>query len=140
MNISFFNRLPLRKVVIGVNDEAGQRAQQLINNLLQDLPEALLICVVDVHSGRLFAWYSASAAYNPNRISLRNGKLLRLITDTQATHAWLGGPLVDITVLLEDQFHCIRPLPQSTAYCFLAARTDDVNLGIAKEIMRRHLE
>lgn len=140
MNFPFFNRLPLKKVVVNTQNEAGTRAKVIIDKILQDIPDILLVCVVDAPSGRVLASYTSSAAYNPNQISLRNGKLLGLITEAQATHSWLGGPLTDISILLEDQFHYIRPLPQSSSYCFLAARMDDVNLAIAKDTVRRHLE
>ncbi|MCR5887007.1 hypothetical protein LRS06_04285 [Hymenobacter sp. J193] len=138
MNIPFFNRLQLKKITVGTEDEAGKRAQTALEGLLADLPDLLMACVVDIQSGRVLASYTTTTTYNPNQINLRNAKLLRVITDALKAKAWVGGPLTDVSVMLEDQFHHLRPMNEGKWYCFLAVRMADVNLGIAKEIMRRH--
>ena len=116
----------------------GKRSKDVIEGLLQELPDLLMACVVNTQSGRVLASYTVSNAYNPNHISLRNAKLLHTINDALAAKAWAGGPLSDISVMLEDQLHHLRPMNDGKWYCFLAVHTADANLGIAKEIMRRH--
>ena len=138
MNIPFFNRLQLKKITLGTADEAGKRAQKVLEGLLEDIPDLLMSCVVETHSGRVLASYTTHSTYNPNQISLRNAKLLRTIAEALTTKAWTGGPLTDVSVMLEDQLHHLRPMNDGKWYCFLAVRTADANLGIAKEIMRRH--
>jgi hypothetical protein len=138
MNLPFFNRLPLKKVTVATDDEMAKRSKQVIEGLLHDLPDLLMACVVNTQSGRVVASYTVSAAYNPNQISLRNAKLLRIMEDALAAKAWAGGPLTDVSVMLEDQLHHLRPMNDGKWYCFLAVHTADANLGIAKEIMRRH--
>lgn len=138
MNLPFFNRLPLKKVNVGTDDETGKRSKKVIEGLLEELPDLLMACVVNAQSGRVVASYTVNNAYNPNQISLRNAKLLRIMDDALAAKAWLGGPVTDFAVMLEDQFHYLRPMNDGKWYCFLAVHTADVNLGIAKEIMRRH--
>ncbi|TGE21334.1 hypothetical protein E5K00_13675 [Hymenobacter aquaticus] len=138
MNIPFFNRLPLKKVTVGVADENGARAQKVLEGLLADIPDLLMSCVVDSASGKVLAFYTTTNAYNPNQISLRNAKLLKTMQEALVSKAWVGGPLTDVSVILEDQLHHLRPLNDGKWYCFLAVRTADANLGIAKEIMRRH--
>ena len=140
MNLPFFNRLPLKKVTVATDtdDEMAKRSKQVIEGLLQDLPDLLMACVVNAQSGRVVASYTVSNAYNPNQISLRNAKLLRIMDDALTAKAWAGGPLTDVSVILEDQLHHLRPMNDGKWYCFLAVHTADANLGIAKEIMRRH--
>ncbi|TGE27648.1 glycoside hydrolase family protein [Hymenobacter metallicola] len=138
MNIPFFNRLQLKKVTVAVADENGKRAQKMLEGLLADIPDLLMSCVVDTQSGKVLAFYTTSNTYNPNQISLRNAKLLRTMDDALATKAWVGGPLTDASIILEDQLHHLRPINDGKWYCFLAVRMADANLGIAKEIMRRH--
>ncbi|MCI1189199.1 hypothetical protein MON38_17380 [Hymenobacter sp. DH14] len=116
----------------------AKRSREVIEGLLQELPDLLMACVVNVQSGRVLASYTVSNAYNPNQISLRNAKLLRIVEDALAAKAWAGGSLTDISVMLEDQLHHLRPMNDGRWYCFLAVHTADANLGIAKEIMRRH--
>ncbi|UOQ53927.1 hypothetical protein [Hymenobacter cellulosivorans] len=138
MNIPFFNRLQIKKITVGVADENGRRAQKVLEGLLEDIPELLMSCVVDTNSGKVLAFYTTNSAYNPNQISLRHAKLLRTMEEAVATKVWPGGPLTDVSVILEDQLHHLRPFNEGKWYCFLAVRLADANLGIAKEIMRRH--
>lgn len=116
----------------------AKRSREVIEGLLQELPDLLMACVVNAQSGRVLASYTVSNAYNPNQISLRNAKLLRIVDDALTAKAWAGGPLTDISVMLEDQLHHLRPMNDGKWYCLLAVHTADANLGIAKEIMRRH--
>lgn len=138
MNIPFFNRLQIKKVTVGVDDESGRRSKKVLDGLLEDIPDLLMSCVVDTNSGKVLAYYTVNGAYNPNQISLRDAKLLRTMQDALAAKAWPGGALTDVSVILEDQLHHLRPLNDGKWYCFLAVRIADANLGIAKEIMRRH--
>lgn len=137
MNFPFFNRLQVKKIVVAKSDEAGHRAETMLANLLQELPDLLFAYVVDNQNGNILASYTSNAAYNPNQLSLRNTKLLRTMSDTLAAKVWLGGPLVDVSLFLEDQLHYMRPLAHERWHCFVAVRLADANLGILKEVVRR---
>ncbi|SHK19083.1 hypothetical protein [Hymenobacter psychrotolerans] len=137
MPFSFLNRFSLRKITVGTTDDAGQAARTVLEQLLTELPEMLLACLVEVSSGRVLASYTTASALNPNQISLRYAKLLRQTDSALAARQIPGGPLTEMTLLLEDQLHLIRPLPTRGWYCFLAVRFADTNLGMASEILRR---
>lgn len=137
MNFPFFNRLQLKKIVVAKAGDAGQRAEAILARLLQELPEMLLAYVVENQNGTILASYTASADYNPNQLSLRNTKVLRTMNEALATGAWLGGPLLDVSILLEDQLHHLRPTADGQWHCFVAVRLADANLGILKEVVRR---
>jgi hypothetical protein len=138
MQLPFLNRPSIRKVTVGTTDEAGRVARKVMEGLLAELPELLLACLVEVPSGRVVSSYTTTTALNPNQISLRYAKLLRATDTALATQQIPGGPLTNMALLLEDQLHIIRPLPNSSWYCFLAVRFADTNLGMATEILRRH--
>jgi len=139
MNFPFFNRLQLKKIVVTATTQAGQRAEKMLAGIIQELPDLLLTYIVDTRSGAILAFYTVSSTYNPNLLSLRNTKLLRTMQEALATKAWVGGPLTDVSVILEDQLHYLRPLdePEGTWYCFVATRLADANLGMVKEVTRR---
>ena len=136
--LSFLQRLPLKKITIGVSDGAGLRAQQAIAGLLEELPDLLMTCVVEVATGRVLASYTTHSSFNPNQISLRYAKFLRTAHEAYTNGVWPGGPLTDASVILEDQLHYLRPMNNEQWYGFLAVRLADANLGMAKEIVRRH--
>jgi hypothetical protein len=136
MNFPFFNRLQIKKVV-AASSEAGHRAETMLTALLRELPDLLLAYVVDSQTGNILASYTANSAYNPNQLNLRTTKLLRTMSDTLAASPWLGGPLLDMSVLLDDQLHHLRPVADGQWHCFVAVRLADANLGILKEVVRR---
>jgi hypothetical protein len=138
MNFSFFNRLVVKKVVVPTAGEAGRQAEKMITDIWQELPDMLLGYIVDCQTSNVLAFYTVSNAYNPNQLSLRNTKLLRTMQEALATKAWPGGPLTDVSVILEDQLHHLRPLKGGDWYCFVAVRLADANLGIIKDVVRRH--
>lgn len=135
---SFLNRLQVKKITVATADAKGQHAQRILEGLLTDLPDLLMGCVVEVASGKMLASYTSHKDHNPNHISLRYAKTLRTINEALVSGAWPGGALLDSTLMLDDQLHHLRPLHNGEWYCFLAVRMADANLGIAKEIMRRH--
>jgi hypothetical protein len=138
MNFSFFNRLVVKKVVVPTAGEAGRQAEKMIADIWQELPDMLLGYIVDCQTSNVLAFYTVSSAYNPNQLSLRNTKLLRTMQEALANKAWPGGPLTDVSVILEDQLHHLRPLKGGDWYCFVAVRLADANLGIIKDVVRRH--
>lgn len=138
MQFPFLRRLSLRKITIGTANEASQPARILLENLLRELPDLLMACVVDVPSGRVVASYTTETALNPNQISLRYAKLLQATDIALAARHIPGGPLTEMTLLLEEQIHLIRPVQNGQGYCFLAVRTADTNLAMAAELLRRN--
>jgi hypothetical protein len=136
MNFPFFNRLQVKKVV-AASGEAGHRAEAMLTALLLELPELLLAYIADSQTGTILASYTANSAYNPNHLNLRTTKQLRTMSDTLAANTWLGGPLLDVSMLLEDQLHHLRPVADGQWHCFVAVRLADANLGILKDVVRR---
>lgn len=136
MNFSFFNRLQVKKVV-AASSEAGQRAEAMLTALLREQPEVLLAYIADSRTGNILASYTANSTYNPNQLNLRTAKMLGTVDTNLATNSWLGGPLLDMSVLLEDQLHYLRPVADGHWHCYVAVRLADANLGILKEVVRR---
>lgn len=135
MNFPFFNRVQVKKV-IAASGEAGHRAETMLLTLLREQPEVLLAYIADNRTGNILASYTTSSAYNPNQLNLRTTKLLGYMGDTLAANSWLGGSLLDMSMLLEEELHYLRPVASGQWHCFVAVRLADVNLGILKEVVR----
>ena len=135
MNFPFFNRIQVKKVT-AASGEAGQRAETMLLTLLREQPEVLLAYIADNKTGTILASYTTSSAYNPNQLNLRTTKLLGYMSDTLAANSWLGGQLLDMSLLLEEELHYLRPVAGGQWHCFVAVRLADVNLGILKEVVR----
>lgn len=124
--------------MLAASNEEGQRAQKIVEGLLQDMPDLLLTCIVDIQSGKLLAFYTVGSAYNPHHLSLRHAKLFQMLEAALAEQAWMTGPLLDVSVILEDQLHYACPCNEGKWCCFLAVYLKDANLGITKKIVNRH--
>lgn len=136
MIFPFFNRLQVKKVT-AASGEAGRRAEAMLLALLREQPEVLLAYIADSRTGNILASYTATSNYNPNQLNLRTAKLLSSLDATLAAHAWLGGPLLDMSVLLDEQLHYLRPVADGQWHCYVAVRLADANLGILKEVVRQ---
>lgn len=137
MNIPFFNR-PTPGKINSTTDEADKAARLTIEGILRDLPDLIMTYVADIETGRVLASYTSHRQHNPNQVSLRNAKILAQLHKTTSANPWLGGPVLDISDVLNEQLHHIRPFQGGKWYCFVAALVTDVNLGVLKDIVRRH--
>lgn len=137
MKFPFFTRLQTRTIVPAASSDAARQAELLLAGILAGLPEVLLAYVFDLQGTALLASYTTGAAYNPHQLTVRNAKLLQTVNEALAAKAWVGGPCTDLAVMLEDQMHYLRPLPEQGWYCFVAVRLADANMGIVKEVLRR---
>jgi hypothetical protein len=113
MNFPFFNRLQVKKIV-GTSGEAGRRAETMLGNLLQELPELLMAYVADSQTGSILASYTANSSYNPNQLNLRTTKLLRTMNEALATGAWPGGPLTDVSTMASGTASWLSAWPTLT--------------------------
>jgi len=127
---SFLKRPSLRTIVAAEGADAA--APRVLEGLL---PELLLACVVEVASGKMLASYTTQASYN--LLHLRYAKLLRTVQQAVASGAWPGGPLTDLTLVLDDPLHHLRPLRAGQWYCFVAVLTAGANLALTKEVVCR---
>lgn len=137
MKIPFLTRLQPKQIVPAAGNARSHQAEQLLALILRDLPELLFGYVFDIKSNALLASYTVSGAYNPHQLTVRNAKLLHTVQQAVAAGAWPGGPCTDLTVLLEEHLHYLRPLPERGWHCFAAVRHADANIGLVKEVVRR---
>ncbi len=131
-SLPFLNRFSLHKLV----EAGGSPARLVLESLLRELPE-LLACVVELASGKVLAYYTTQTGYSPHHVSLRYARLLRSTHHALASQPWMTGPLTDITTVLDEHLHHLRPLHDGQWYCFVAVRTADTNLALLKDAVRR---
>ena len=139
MDFPFFNRPALKTIVVTGKEAAGEQARQLVAGIVSELPDLLLCYVADLASGGTLAAYTATRAYNPHKLSLRNARVFELLAQPLAAHPWLGGPLQDLVVVLDEQLHYLRPCQGGKWYCFVAMPAADANLGVVKAVVRRYV-
>lgn len=141
MAFDFFQRIPFiggaatHKVVPVAAGAEGAAAEQLLQELLNYMPEMLAAALVQVETGRALATYATAREYNLNKAASCNAALVR-----QARHALIALNLTDeyiedILVTLDSQWHLLRLLPDGERLLYLVVDSRDTNLALARAVM-----
>ncbi|WP_324675785.1 hypothetical protein [Hymenobacter sp. GOD-10R] len=136
MKIPFLTKPAIKKVTGEAFGTERAQLTTLVNEFLQELPELLTFSVVDIKSARVLVAYTSQANFDPYKLATHNTKVVKEFQKA-LTASWLGDQQMnDLAIVLEDQFHIIRLMPDRRRYCHLAVKSSDTNMAIAREIMR----
>jgi len=143
MQVPFLNRLQglagvtVNKVVPTGSGPEYQAAAQLLQRVLEELPELLAAAVIQIESGQPVATYTTSRDFNPTKIAGFNAALVQ--AQRHALTALSTAPderLEEILITLPTQLHLLRLLTNNQQLLYVAVESHDTNLGIAREVMR----
>ncbi|WP_086592806.1 hypothetical protein [Hymenobacter crusticola] len=136
MKIPFLTKPSIKKVTGEAFGTERAQLTTLVNEFLQELPELLAFFVVDIKSGRMLVSYTSQANFDPYKLTAYNTKAIKELQKALNT-SWLSDQQMnDLAIVLEDQFHIIRLMADKRRYCYLAVKSSDTNMAIAREIMR----
>ena len=113
------------------------QAEELVRRVVGELPDFITVAVVDSASGRILAGQWAGHSGGAVEVAAANAEIVR--QSHQAIEALRLGPteqLEDILITLRYQLHLLRVLPQVGWLLYLAIRTQDTNLGLARSVLR----
>jgi hypothetical protein len=108
-----------------------------VQSVVQELPDFVTVPVVERTSGHILAGKWAGNSGGAVEVAAANAEIVRLTHE--AIEALQLGPdeqLEDILVTRRYQLHLLRVLPQSDWMLYLAVRTQDSNLGLARTVLR----
>jgi hypothetical protein len=113
------------------------QAEEVVQGVVQELPDFITVAVVERTSGQILAGKWAGNSGGAVEVAAANAEIVR--QTYQAIDALQLGPaeqLDDILVTLRFQLHLMRVLPQTDWLLYLAVRTQDSNLGLARTVLR----
>jgi hypothetical protein len=122
-----------------VSSQARVQAGQLVLSVAAELPNFLTVAVIEVNSGHLLAGKWAGDHSGEVEAAAANAELVRQVR--QATEALELAPaeqVQDVLITLRGQLHLMQVLPQHGWLLYLAIRTQDTNLALARTVLRRH--
>ena len=138
MRIPFLNQLVVKKITGDAVGATRSSAETLIQQLLRELPELVAVAVIDTASSKMVAAYTATAKFDPYKLTARSTDLFRGLQRMLST-PWLQGQQVnDLVVVLDEQLHCLRPMAQGRLISYLVVQLADTNMSLARDILRRH--
>lgn len=137
MRLPFLHKFTVKKITGDASGTERQKAEALLTAILRELPELLVMAVVEVQSGKTVAAYTATAALDPYKLNSRYAATIRQ-TRQFLMQPWLADQhLTDFVLLLEDQLHCLRLTAGGQWLCYVVVRIADSNLALVREVMRR---
>jgi predicted regulator of Ras-like GTPase activity (Roadblock/LC7/MglB family) len=113
------------------------QAEEVVQSVVHELPDFITVAVVERTSGLILAGKWAGNSGGAVEVAAANAEIVR--QTHQAIEALQLGPaeqLEDILVTLRYQLHLLRVLPQMDWLLYLAVRTQDSNLGLARTVLR----
>jgi predicted regulator of Ras-like GTPase activity (Roadblock/LC7/MglB family) len=117
---------------------ATSKADQVVQNVIQDLPSLIAIAVVDVESGMALASYSNSPALNPETAAAYNTEVVRQKQKAMDALKLKNESMEDILITLTNQLHLIKLVKGGAQFIYLVVNSRDTNLAIARSVLRQH--
>jgi len=146
MNLSFLKRLPFGssteayKIVSAATGPERVAVEQLLQQVLEGLPEIMAAAVVHVESGRALATYTSAREFNPNKVVGFNAEVVKQTHGLLQALALGDEQIEDILITLSNQLHLLRLLPNGEQLLYVVVDSRDTNLALARTVMQTCVE
>jgi hypothetical protein len=120
-----------------ISSETRAQAESVVRRVVQELPDFITVAIVDAASGRILAGQWAGHSGGAVEVAAANAEIVQ--QTRLAIEALQLGPeesLEDILITLRRQLHLLRILPTQNWLLYLAVRTQDTNLALARAVLR----
>jgi hypothetical protein len=120
-----------------ISSETRAQAEAVVRQVVQELPDFMTVAIVDAASGRILAGQWAGHSGGAVEVAAANAEIVQ--QTRLAIEALQLGPeemLEDILITLRRQLHLLRVLPNQNWLLYLAVRTQDTNLALARAVLR----
>jgi hypothetical protein len=108
-----------------------------VRRVVRELPDFMTVAIVDGASGRILAGQWAGHSGGAVEVAAANAEIVQ--QTRLSIEALQLGPeelLEDILITLRKQLHLLRVLPTQNWLLYLAVRTQDTNLALARAVLR----
>jgi hypothetical protein len=122
------------------SSQVRAQAEEIVRSVVQELPEFITVAVVEIATGRILAGKWAGHSGGAVEVAVANAEIVRQMYQVlEALQLSSTEQLEDIVVMLRYQLHILRVLPQLEWLLYLAVRTQDSNLGLARTVLRNQV-
>jgi hypothetical protein len=120
-----------------ISSETRAQAEVVVRRVVRELPDFMTVAIVDGASGRILAGQWAGHSGGAVEVAAANAEIVQ--QTRLSIEALQLGPeelLEDILITLRKQLHLLRVLPTQNWLLYLAVRTQDTNLALARAVLR----
>ena len=112
-------------------------AEVLVRAVAQELPDFVTIAVLEQASGQILSGQWAGHSGGAVEAAAANAELVRQVhLLLAALQLETDEHLEDIVITLQQQLHLLQVLPQRPWLLYLAVRSQDINLALARTVLR----
>jgi hypothetical protein len=119
------------------NNSAAGKA---VDAIITDLPGLVAVAVVDITSGMALASHSNSPSINPETAAAYNTEVVRQKQKAMTALKLQDETIEDILITLTNQLHLLKLNSEGNKFIYLVVNSREVNLAIAREVLRAHVE
>ncbi|MCC3156546.1 hypothetical protein LJ737_04810 [Hymenobacter sp. 15J16-1T3B] len=116
--------------------QAEASAGEVVQRVLNALPELLAVAVVDARSGTSLAAHSNAANIAPATAAAFNAEVVRQKQKALTALNLIDEHIEDILISLSNQLHLMRLADGGRKFIYLAVSAHDTNLAAAREVLR----
>jgi predicted regulator of Ras-like GTPase activity (Roadblock/LC7/MglB family) len=109
-----------------------------MEKLITEIPGMIAVCVVDINSGMSLASHSNVPSFDPDIASAFNAEVIRQKQKAMAALRLTNETIEDILITLTNQIHILKLVGNGNYFLYVAANSKEVNLGIARSVIRRY--
>lgn len=118
----------------------SNKAGQVVQNILNDLPGLIAVAIVDIESGMASASHSNSPTFNPETAAAYNTEVVRQKRKAMSALKLTNETIEDVLITLTTQLHLIKLAKGGKQFIYLAVNSREINLAIARAVLREHAE
>ncbi len=113
-------------------------AEKVVAAIRAELPELLLVAVVDTMTGQDMASYTSMSSFDPHTAASFNAEIIK--QKKRALHAFHldDEQIEDIIISTTSQHHIIKAINNGQKFIYLAVLEHTTSLGFVREVLRRH--
>ncbi|GAA4378849.1 hypothetical protein [Hymenobacter koreensis] len=115
-------------------------AGQAVQNIINELPQLVAVAIVDAQSGMCLASHTNNPSINPETAAAYNTEVVKQKQKAMAALKLQGEQIDDILITLTNQLHLINLLDDGKKFIYLAVNKRDINLAIARDVLRQQAE
>jgi len=122
-----------------ISSQSRAQAEEIVRGVVAELPDFITVAVVASATGQILAGQWAGHSGGAVEVATAHAEIVHQVR--QAIEALQLAPaeqLEDIVINLRRQLHLLQVLPQQGWLLYLAIRTQDTNLALARTVLRQH--
>ena len=122
-----------------VSSQTRTQAEAIVRSVVAELPDFITVAVVAGTTGQILAGQWAGHSGGATEVAAANAEIVHQTRQSMAALQLAPTEqLEDIVVTLRRQLHLLQVLPQQGWLLYLAIRTQDTNLALARTVLRQH--